>query len=236
VAGVTSSLAEAIWPEFMRHDAVCNRHWGDLYGLFPEFQFALFDVGTGECAAAGNSIPLAWDGDTSRLPDEGWDWAVEKGVADRRAGREPTVLCAVQVMVAPAWQGRGVSYRAVEAMKRVGVRRGFPLLVVPVRPTLKSRYPLTPMARYACWTDEEGLPIDPWLRVHVRLDGEVVGVCPRSMTIQGSVGDWESWTGMRFPESDRYVVPGALVPVEIDREADRGVYVEPNIWMCHPLS
>ena len=33
----------------------------------------------------------------------------------------------------------------------------------------------------------------------------------------------------------RYVVEGALVPVEIDREADAGRYVEPNVWMRHAV-
>jgi hypothetical protein len=36
-----------------------------------------------------------------------------------------------------------------------------------------------------------------------------------------------------LPESGTYVVPGALVPIEIDRERDEGVYVEPNVWMVH---
>ncbi len=40
---------------------------------------------------------------------------------------------------------------------------------------------------------------------------------------------------MRFPESGQYIVPGALVPVEIDRENDTGRYVEPNVWMKHSL-
>ena len=31
-----------------------------------------------------------------------------------------------------------------------------------------------------------------------------------------------------------YVVSGALVPIEIDRERDEGVYVEPNVWIVHP--
>ena len=55
------------------------------------------------------------------------------------------------------------------------------------------------------------------------------------MRIPGRVADWESWTGMGFPESGAYVVPGALVPVEIDRERDEGVYVEPNVWMHHRI-
>ena len=32
---------------------------------------------------------------------------------------------------------------------------------------------------------------------------------------------------MTFPETGAYVVPGALVPVEIDHERDEGLYVEP---------
>jgi hypothetical protein len=69
----------------------------------------------------------------------------------------------------------------------------------------------------------------------VRLGAEFVAVASASMTIEGTVAGWESWTGMAFPESGAYVVPDALVPVEIDRDADRGLYVEPNVWMRHPL-
>jgi hypothetical protein len=53
------------------------------------------------------------------------------------------------------------------------------------------------------------------------------------MVIPGTVAEWEEWTDMIFPESRPYVVPGALVPVEFDLERDRGVYVEPNVWMLH---
>ena len=55
------------------------------------------------------------------------------------------------------------------------------------------------------------------------------------MTITGSVADWERWTEMEFPDSGRYVVPGALEPVSIGREQDLGTYVEPNVWMHHRL-
>ncbi|MGC2191819.1 MAG: hypothetical protein WA751_05750 [Candidatus Dormiibacterota bacterium] len=47
------------------------------------------------------------------------------------------------------------------------------------------------------------------------------------------MSEWEDWAGMAFPRSGRYVVPGALDLVEIDREADRGTYVETNLWMRH---
>lgn len=55
------------------------------------------------------------------------------------------------------------------------------------------------------------------------------------MTVTGTVGEWEGWTGMRFPESGPYVVPGALCPVRMDLERDLGTYEEPNVWMRHPI-
>jgi hypothetical protein len=55
------------------------------------------------------------------------------------------------------------------------------------------------------------------------------------MTIAGTIAPWEDWTQMSFPESGHYVVPGALLPVEIDCENDSGVYLEPNVWVEHKL-
>jgi hypothetical protein len=120
-------------------------------------------------------------------------------------------------------------------MREAVAEHGFDTLVAPVRPSWKARYPLVPIDRYISWTTPEGLPLDPWLRVHARLGATVVRPCPESMTIPGSVADWESWTGMAFPESGDYVVPGALELVSVDRQADTGLYVEPNVWMHHRI-
>ncbi|HEV3403677.1 MAG TPA: hypothetical protein VG073_05275, partial [Gaiellaceae bacterium] len=51
-----AALREA-WPPFVRHDAVSNRYWGELYATFPEFQFAL--VEGEDVLAEGNSIPVS---------------------------------------------------------------------------------------------------------------------------------------------------------------------------------
>ena len=46
---------------------------------------------------------------------------------------------------------------------------------------------------------------------------------------------WREWTGMSFPESGSYEVPGALQPVSRNVEEDLGVYEEPNVWMRHTV-
>jgi len=63
----------------------------------------------------------------------------------------------------------------------------------------------------------------------------VLGPAPASMRIVGTVAEWETWTGMVFPESGDYIVPEALDLVAIDVEQDRGEYLETNLWMEHLL-
>jgi len=223
------------WPEFILHDPAARR-WNELYDRFPHFQFALADPENGEIVAVGNSLPLAWDGDPADLPDTGWDLAVAQGLSDDVEGRQRHTHCALQIVVSQHHRGKRLSSAAVATMKSIGREQGLRTLIVPARPTLKSRYPLTPMDRYITWTDEAGLPFDPWLRVHARLGGRIVKVCPQSMRITGTVAECEHWTEMKFPDSGRYIVPGALCPVEIDRAADLGLYLEPNVWIAHALA
>lgn len=235
LAEVSGELEVRSWPEFMLHDAVAYEHWSGLYRAFPEFQFGLLETGTGNLMAVGNSVPLAWAGAPGDLPDEGWDWALAQGFKDRAAGRLPKVQCALSITIPPEYRGQGISAQVVRAMKAIGEAHGLHAMIAPVRPSLKCVYPLAPMERYIRWKNDEGLPFDPWIRVHVRLGGEIVRTCPHSMRIVGTVADWERWTQMRFPETGTYIVPGALVSVAIDRSADIGTYVEPNVWIHHAI-
>ncbi len=122
------------------------------------------------------------------------------------------------------------------ALWRPAVEAGLKALIACVRPTEKARYPLLPIETYAAWRRADGLPFDPWLRVHARAGARIVRGSPRSMTIAGSVGEWQEWTGLTFPISGPYVVEGALSPVEIDLATDCGAYYDPNVWMVHDLS
>jgi GNAT superfamily N-acetyltransferase len=221
------------WPEFMQHDPAAAEYEARLAGELAGFQVLLLDE-KDELAAAGASITFAWDGTPEGLP-AGWDAVVAQGLRDRDEGRRPTALAGLSVTVAPERLGRGLSPLMLQALRTAATGAGLEALVVPVRPTAKSAYPLTPMERYVRWTRPDGAPFDYWLRTHWRLGATMLAVCPASMVVQADVGAWEAWTGMRFPETGRYVVPEALVPVEIDRERDVGRYVEPNVWVRHPL-
>ncbi|MBN1211700.1 MAG: hypothetical protein JXA92_03910 [candidate division Zixibacteria bacterium] len=228
-------IIKAAWPEFMNHDVYISRYWVTIYRRFPEYQYALLGSDDDRVLAIGNTLPLVWDDEPGDLPDRGLDWALEHCFNHLDSGMEYKVLCAFQIVVATDLLGRGLSYDGVREMIKVGREYGLKKLIAPVRPNQKSKYPLTPMINYINWKNEQGLPFDGWMRVHARLGAATVRVCPESMLIEGTPAEWELWTGIKFPESGEYIVPGALVPVKIDRETNRGTYIEPNLWMVHTL-
>lgn len=223
------------WPPFMRQrdELGLGRHWPRLFDDFADWQFFVCDS-FDRVVGAGHSVPLAWDGTAGDLP-ESMAAIMERAVHARAQETRPTTLSALAALVDVKHRGHGLSRLILETMRDMARRWKFSALVGPVRPTQKPAYPLTPMDRYVRWTDDEGLPLDPWMRVHARLGADVVRVIPRAMVIAGTVKQWEEWTGMRFPDSGPYVVPGALQPVVIDRERDEGRYEDPNVWMRHPL-
>jgi len=223
------------WEEFMQHDLVAYQHFGRLYDTFLDYQLAVCDE-DGTVVARALSIPIRWDGNDESLPNTGWNWALINGVETHESGESPTSVSAIEISIVPEHRGKGLSRIALQAMKDSAKSKGFDSVVAPVRPSLKHRYPLTPIENYVRWTQPDSdAPFDPWLRVHWRDGARLVSVATKSMEIRGTIAEWERWTEMRFPESGAYIVPSALVPVEIDHESDEGFYFEPNVWMVHPI-
>ncbi|NQT64281.1 MAG: GNAT family N-acetyltransferase [Candidatus Marinimicrobia bacterium] len=217
------------WPEFMMNDTVANTNWRPMHDKYPEFQFSLIEKDTEQWIAVGNSIPVHFDGPLETLPDKGWDWAVLNGM---EAEQPANLICALAIQILPTYRGGRLSAVMIKVMQEIGLGHGLDKLVAPVRPNKKSDYPLIPMESYIEWSKDD-LPFDPWLRVHHRLGARILKVCPEAMHISGTIKSWQEWTGLSFQSSGDYIVPGALSPVKIDFENDRGVYIEANVWMLH---
>ena len=225
-------INKTVWPEFLLHMEM--KHAEALFSAFAKFQLLLCNP-SGELIAFSLAAPVKWDSTSKDLPGNISEIIQRALDADHRAG-EANTLAVFAAVVSEEYQGQGLSIALLKEVKGLAAANGCTALIVPVRPTWKSRYPLTPMSRYARWTRADGAPLDPWLRVHWRLGGEILRVEPSARTVNGTVIEWEKWTGMSFPESGEYIVPGALQPVSIDREQDIGMYADPSVWMKHRVS
>jgi hypothetical protein len=214
------------WPQFLFHDPVAKRCLPVVDEAFPDLNLVVIDGD--EIVAGGWAIKLAWDGTLPDLPT-GWDDALERAVADLEAGRRGDTLVTMAAEVVGSHRGQRLS----SVVLRELIARAPERAIAPVRPTEKALRPRMPIEDYAALLRDDGLPQDPWLRTHVRLGGRILGVATRSMVIEGTVAEWERWTQLSFSESGAYELPDALAPVEIDREADRGLYIEPAVWVRH---
>ncbi len=219
------------WPEFMLQDPVADEYWWQFIETFKEFQVLLMDGD--EILVIINSVPINYDGDVNDLPDDGWDWAVKKSITDFKSGIKPNILVGLQIVVNQKHQGKGLSSIAVKEMARLAKEQGFDKLVIPVRPSDKHKYPLIEMDEYIKWVNHKKLPVDNWLRVHIKAGGEIIKVCPKAMYIPGTVAQWSKWTDNEFPGSGSYIIEGALNPITIDKKRDLGFYIEPNVWILH---
>jgi GNAT superfamily N-acetyltransferase len=218
------------WPEFIFHDPISSELSPRAAEYFPRFDLRILD--DGEVVAGGWGVLLAWNATPEGLP-AGYDDALTRAITGHEQAVPPNTLCAMAAAVRPDRQGAGLGGHVLTALRSRATAAGLHRMIAPVRPVLKSRYPLTPMANYARWTRADGAHVDPWIRTHLRLGGVILGPAPGSMVVTGTVTEWELWAGMAFPETGRYVVPGALDLVEIDRERDLGTYAETNLWMRH---
>lgn len=219
-----------VWPEFIFHDETSARYLDRVEEYFSRFDLAL--LLDGRLVAGGWGVPLRWAGTVADLP-AGYDGALARSVDGHESGTEADTLAIMAAAVATDLRGRGLAGRILTALREVATGAGLAAVICPVRPTLKIRYPLVSMADFATWHRDDGLHLDPWIRTHQRLGATILAPAPDSMVITGTVGEWESWTGMAFPQSGAYVVPEALDLVRIDRDTDVGTYREPNLWMRH---
>jgi GNAT superfamily N-acetyltransferase len=181
------------------------------------------------------AVPVAFPADgRAELPADGRDAAIQWAVRDLLDDRPPTALCTLEIVVAPDRRRSGLATGMVKAVIARAVRAGFARVVVPARPVGKEAEPNVPMAEYAARRRPDGLPADPWLRTHERLGATQVGVCPSSVTVTGSLAEWQAWTGVRLADGANRV-PGGIAPVHASVRHDRGTYCEANVWLEHTI-
>src|SRR5215475_7589283 len=220
-----TAVFRPVWPEFIFHDPIDAEYGPRAEAYFQHYSVMVLDGS--EIVTGGWGVPIRWNGTAHDLP-EGYDDALVRAVSGHENSIPADTLCIMAAAVRPGRRGSGLAGTALSALRDRATNAAIQRVIAPVRPTLKSRYPLTAMENFSRWKRPDGLHIDPWVRAHQRLGATILAPAARSMTIVGTVAEWEQWAGMAFPETGLYVVADALDVVRIDRGQDAGTYVEPN--------
>jgi hypothetical protein len=194
LADQADEATASAFPEYNTHGDVAGPRWSRLYEEYPAYQLVLWDDATGEALGEANTIPCRFDGTLQGLP-RSIDEVLATGLPEVGVAPAPTALCALAIAIPSGQENRGQSRLLLEGMRALAAGHGWAQLVAPVRPNWKARYPLTPIQRYAAWMRPDGLPFDPWLRVHARLGGRILRAEPESLRISGTVEEWRGGLG-----------------------------------------
>ncbi len=218
------------WPVFIVNDPVSIECYEPAMRLYPDLH--LIALRENQLVARIHAVPIQWSRPED-LSERGWDWALGTAVNHPLTSREAVSL--IEIRIAGSCRGQGLSGRLLAAVWARFAAMGVRHLVGPVRPNGKAAEPRTPPPDYLGRVRADGLPADAWLRVHVRLGGRIVKVAPLSMVVPGTLEQWRAWTGLPFDRDGLVDVPGALAPVMVDLRHEHAVYIEPNVWVHHPL-
>ncbi len=219
------------FPKLIFKSHAIQNYWERLEKYFPDYQLLLINEDE-DVIGSINTIPFFWDRPLSELPDEGWDWMLEKGVTDHENNLAPNFLGGLQVIVRKKYQGEGYSKWLIESGKQRMKEAGFDHLLIPIRPTFKHKHPQMKMEEYM-QLKTDGVLYDPWIRTHTKSGAQIIRVCTHSMTIKGDLQYWEGILGQKIKHSGPFIADGGLNPVFIRFEDDLGIYIEENIWICY---
>ena len=227
------SIEQASWNDlgYLNYTRPHYDLYANLLDTYADYQLCLVDEERGYPVAVANCVPFHCAG-ADHLPAEGWDWLVERAAQGSKAG-PINMLGALAISVPALYRSKGYARLMIRALLALAERQGLDGLVAPVRPSAKAKHPRVSIHDYITWTDARGRPYDPWLRSHLAAGGRLIGPCERSMVVNEPIGFWENWSNRPFETSGDYDLDGALVPVHIDLERQRGRYEEPNVWVAY---
>lgn len=219
------------FPDFMTWDQEVKKYIKRIRETFQHLDITLFDK-DGNALAAGWGVPISWTGNASDLPKSFAD-SLRRALECLDSDLESSCFVICGGVVHPKFKGSGVAQELILALKETANKYGLHKVIAPLRPTLKHLYPLMTIEDYSNWVREDGLPWDPWLRLHVRLGAQIIGVEPNAQTMQNTIEQWESYASIKMPVSGQYIIPKGMTPLSIDTEENIGTYTEPNIWVSH---
>ncbi|MBM9576897.1 hypothetical protein JWG45_06985 [Leptospira sp. 201903070] len=220
-----------VWPVFLNQDPIGKEFYPWVVEKFPTLHCAALTTDR-RVAGTGKMIPFYWNGEENTLP-KGWGEAVLKGVKDLETGIDSNSASAWSIEILPEFRGSALSHSILSALKKNAASQNILHLFACVRPNQKEKFPFLSLEEYLERRREDGFAQDPWIRVHERAGAELIRIEKKSMVIRGTIPEWEKWTGLSFPKSGEFAIPGGLVPVIIDRDSNLGEYVEPNVWFHH---
>jgi hypothetical protein len=221
-------LEDESFPKYLNEEPIWLKVQEDIFANFSAYHLFLIDAETNDTVGVSINVPLCWNGLPEDLPT--YNGLLTRCLDEHQAGRKPTALCAILGAVSPSYRSKGVFKRVfaetTELLKKHDIRH----FLSPVRPSNKQLYPNFDIADFLSWRSPDGQLIDPWLNSFEQQGAKFLGIARDAITVNAPVEQWTKWTGMQFPVSGDFVIPGGHRMLKVDRASGVARYAEDHVW------
>ena len=226
-------LEDDSFPAFLNEEPTWQRTQDDILTVFDKYHFFVLDEETDKAAAVSVNVPLAWDGESGSLP--GYNELLELCLKQNQEGQKPSALVGILGAVSPDFRGQGVSELFNDGAAQLLQRYGIGSYLSPVRPSNKQLYPNYTMEEFLSWRTADGGLVDPWLNHFKGMGATDLGIAHDAITLSAPIAQWTEWTGMQFPVTGEYVIPGGHRMLQVDVDTGIAKYGEDHLWFDIPL-
>ena len=149
LSGELQKLNRKSWPDFIIYGD--SYSWDRLYAELSDFLLLLTDKND-LLIGGGFTVPVAWNGKLDDLLS-----SIEKIILNglESKGSSANTLIAIAALVDKRFRGQSISADILKQIKYLAIQRGFQNLIIPVRPTWKTRYPLQSIESYSKWRNKD---------------------------------------------------------------------------------
>jgi hypothetical protein len=182
---------------------------------------------------------IHWNGDITDLPN-GWQGSVRLAYEQLRQSVRCNTLVGLFVRIEPDHRGQGWSEKAISAMKDLARRLRAEHLIIPLRlPSAYLReYVTYPIERLAGIRRGDGQVLDHWLRLHIRLGGQIVGCSDTSHQHAMTLDDLYAHFVLDRVRTTGYyeaTFRDDYYRVFVDIERKYALINEPCVWVQHAV-
>lgn len=191
-----------------------------------------------QLAGHGITTGVYWDGTSEHLP-EGWQGVVLQSYEDRVRGSVPNTIVGLFIRVEPEFREGGVAKKIAEEMGAIRKKNALPYFIIPLRPPLRyeKEYASLPFATFAAATREDGLPLDHWVRMHVRLGATIIRISEKSHRHVLSLKDFNRiFSSHKITQSGEQLVQknnNGWYQVFVDVERDFVLIEQGCVWVTY---
>jgi hypothetical protein len=250
------SFIRSIWPNYLTEQPdinilvpydveIYNRYYAERY-----FLWGVRRIKDQQLVACLSCASVDLEQSDQSLSQQGWQWAKQNSMLSD----ELNCLCLLSATVATEERANGLAKALIESAKQLAKSLNFCLMIAPARPSAKHRFPELSMEEYLALSghrlsqlpseskrlaqadQQNSIPADPWLKIHLDLGATILNICEQSIEVVGSIDWWQQLLGISFAGKAKIDIAAGLVPLVIDWEKNLATYQEPNIWLKYELS